>query len=71
MSFSTDVKNELCSVSASRTVAEAECYGMLFGCRSFSFDKIFFQTGKLIHVYGWIITGRSETFDFDAEYIDR
>ncbi|KAI4561087.1 hypothetical protein MJG53_021144 [Ovis ammon polii x Ovis aries] len=32
--------------------------------------KIFFQTGKLIHVYGWIITGRSETFDFDAEYID-
>lgn len=27
--------------------------------------------GKLIHVYGWIITGRSETFDFDAEYIDR
>ncbi|MBO5872816.1 MAG: DNA-binding protein WhiA [Clostridia bacterium] len=46
MSFSTDVKNELCSVSASRTVAEAECYGMLFGCRSFSFDKIFFQTGN-------------------------
>ncbi|XP_074253985.1 fibrocystin isoform X3 [Saimiri boliviensis] len=26
--------------------------------------------GKLIHVYGWIITGRLETFDFDAEYID-
>ncbi|XP_072688783.1 fibrocystin [Canis lupus baileyi] len=26
--------------------------------------------GKMIHVYGWIITGRSETFDFDAEYID-
>ncbi|XP_045658188.1 fibrocystin isoform X3 [Ursus americanus] len=26
--------------------------------------------GKLIHVYGWIITGRSETFDFDAAYID-
>ncbi|XP_022437810.1 fibrocystin isoform X5 [Delphinapterus leucas] len=25
--------------------------------------------GNLIHVYGWIITGRSETFDFDAEYI--
>lgn len=33
--------------------------------------KNFFETGKLIHVYGWIITGRSETFDFDAEYIDR
>lgn len=29
------------------------------------------KTGKMIHVYGWIITGRSETFDFDAEYIDR
>ncbi|KFO30384.1 Fibrocystin [Fukomys damarensis] len=26
--------------------------------------------GKLIHVYGWIITGRLETFDVDAEYID-
>ncbi|XP_007934471.1 fibrocystin [Orycteropus afer afer] len=26
--------------------------------------------GKLLHVYGWIITGRLETFDFDAEYID-
>ncbi|XP_014638035.1 PREDICTED: fibrocystin [Ceratotherium simum simum] len=26
--------------------------------------------GKVIQVYGWIITGRSETFDFDAEYID-
>ncbi|XP_070370876.1 fibrocystin isoform X2 [Equus asinus] len=26
--------------------------------------------GELIQVYGWIITGRSETFDFDAEYID-
>ncbi|KAG3289625.1 PKHD1, fibrocystin/polyductin [Ictidomys tridecemlineatus] len=26
--------------------------------------------GKLIQVYGWIITGKLETFDFDAEYID-
>nr|KAF6507232.1 PKHD1 ciliary IPT domain containing fibrocystin/polyductin [Rousettus aegyptiacus] len=26
--------------------------------------------GKVIHVYGWIITGQLETFDFDAEYID-
>ncbi|XP_054425451.1 fibrocystin [Pteronotus mesoamericanus] len=26
--------------------------------------------GQLIHVYGWIITGKLETFDFDAEYID-
>ncbi|XP_036910620.1 fibrocystin isoform X3 [Sturnira hondurensis] len=26
--------------------------------------------GQLIHVYGWIITGKLETFDFDAEHID-
>ncbi|XP_019312940.2 fibrocystin [Panthera pardus] len=26
--------------------------------------------GELIHVYGWIITGRPENFDCDAEYID-
>uniref|UniRef100_A0A8C2VLV7 Fibrocystin n=1 Tax=Chinchilla lanigera TaxID=34839 RepID=A0A8C2VLV7_CHILA len=26
--------------------------------------------GKLVHIYGWIITGRLETFDIDAEYID-
>uniref|UniRef100_A0A8C3WBQ6 PKHD1 ciliary IPT domain containing fibrocystin/polyductin n=1 Tax=Catagonus wagneri TaxID=51154 RepID=A0A8C3WBQ6_9CETA len=26
--------------------------------------------GNLIDVYGWIITGRLETFDFDTEYID-
>ncbi|ELK28746.1 Fibrocystin [Myotis davidii] len=26
--------------------------------------------GQLIHVHGWIITGRLETFDFNAEYID-
>lgn len=46
MSFSTDVKKELCSAYASRTVGDAECYGMLFGSRSFSFDKILFQTGN-------------------------
>ncbi|KAM5324483.1 fibrocystin isoform 5-T5 [Glossophaga mutica] len=26
--------------------------------------------GQLIHVYGWIITGKLETFDSDAEHID-
>ncbi|XP_045699281.1 fibrocystin isoform X7 [Phyllostomus hastatus] len=26
--------------------------------------------GQLIHVYGWIITGKLETFDFDTEHID-
>uniref|UniRef100_H0XDH1 Fibrocystin n=1 Tax=Otolemur garnettii TaxID=30611 RepID=H0XDH1_OTOGA len=26
--------------------------------------------GELIHVHGWIITGKLETFDVDAEYID-
>lgn len=33
--------------------------------------KHFFKTGKLVHVYGWIITGVSDTFDFDVDYIDR
>nr|XP_051711578.1 fibrocystin isoform X2 [Oryctolagus cuniculus] len=26
--------------------------------------------GNLIHVHGWIFTGKLETFDFDTEYID-
>ena len=44
MSFSTDVKSELCSVRTDNAAAEAECHGMLVLCRSFSFDKIIFQT---------------------------
>ena len=45
MSFSTDVKKELCSIRTDTFAAEAECHGMLVLCRSFSFDKILFQTG--------------------------
>lgn len=33
--------------------------------------KNLLKTGQLIHVYGWIITGKLETFDFDAEHVDR
>ncbi len=47
MSFSTDVKSELCSIRTDNAAAEAQCHGMLVLCRSFSFDKILFQTGCL------------------------
>ena len=45
MSFSTDVKKELCSQRTEMAATCAECHGMLVLCRSFSFDKILFQTG--------------------------
>ncbi len=47
MSFTSDVKKELCAKRPSGRHTEAECYGMLALCRSFSFDKILFQTGSL------------------------
>ena len=46
MSFSTEVKNELCTIRTDTAAAETECHGMLALCRSFSFDKILFQTGS-------------------------
>ena len=46
MSFTSDVKNELCKTGPSDRHAEAECYGMLLLCRSFNFNKILFQTGS-------------------------
>ncbi|MBQ1186928.1 MAG: DNA-binding protein WhiA [Clostridia bacterium] len=45
MSFSTDVKKELCSIRTEQAATRAECHGMLVLCRSFSFDKILFQSG--------------------------
>ncbi len=45
MSFSSDVKKELCTIRTDTAAAEAECHGMLVLCRSFSFDKILMQTG--------------------------
>ncbi len=45
MSFSADVKKELCTIRTDTAAAEAECHGMLVLCRSFSFDKILLQTG--------------------------
>ncbi len=47
MSFSTDVKTELCEIRTDGAAAEAECYGMLCLCRSFSLNKILLQTGCL------------------------
>lgn len=46
MSFSVEVKNELCTIRTDTAAAEAECHGMLVLCRSFSFNKILFQTGS-------------------------
>lgn len=46
MSFTSDVKSELCKTRPSDRHAEAECYGMLLLCRSFDFNKILFQTGS-------------------------
>ncbi len=46
MSFTSDVKKELCNKRPSDRHTEAECYGMLMLSRSFSFDKILFQTGS-------------------------
>ncbi len=46
MSFTSDVKKELCARRPSDRHAEAEIFGMLMLCRSFNFDKILFQTGS-------------------------
>lgn len=45
MSFSFDVKSELCAIRTDNAAAESQCHGMLMLCRCFSFDKILFQTG--------------------------
>ncbi len=45
MSFSSDVKKELCLTRPQNETSLAECHGMLLLSRSFSFDKIVFQTG--------------------------
>ena len=46
MSFSSDVKAELCALRTDSAAAEAECHGMLMLCRSFSYEKILLQTGS-------------------------
>lgn len=65
MSFSTNVKSELCSALVSRPVIEAECYGMLFCSRSFSFNKILFQTGSR-EIAEHFISLLRHTFDITA-----
>ncbi len=45
MSFSTDVKNELCQIRVDTAAELAECHGMLMLCRAFCFDKILLHTG--------------------------
>ena len=46
MSFSNDVKSELCALRTDPDGALAECHGMLIACRSFSFSKILLQTAN-------------------------
>lgn len=46
MSFTRDVKNQLSAVRPSERHAEAEIFGMLMLSRSFSFEKILFQTAS-------------------------
>ncbi len=46
MSFTDDVKTELCSIRPNSSLVFAECYGMLLLCRAFSFDEIKLQTGS-------------------------
>lgn len=46
MSFTNDVKTELCSIRQGAALNFAECYGMLLFCKSFSFDEIKLQTGS-------------------------
>lgn len=45
MSFSSDVKKELCQIRTETSATCAQCHGMLVLCRSFSFGKILFQSG--------------------------
>lgn len=47
MSFSSDVKKELCLKPIEQRTAKAELYGMLIISRAFSLDKILLQTGNL------------------------
>ena len=44
MSFSQNVKEELCSVITDRDKEYACLYGMLLFCRHFGADEILFQT---------------------------
>lgn len=46
MSFSSDVKKELCLKQIEGRTAKAELYGMLLIARAFSFEKILLQTGN-------------------------
>lgn len=66
MSFASDVKKELCTKRPSDRHSEAEGYGMLLLCRSFSFEKILFQTGSLAAAEYFCSIMR-RTFDVIAE----
>lgn len=46
MSFSSDVKTELCKIKPNDCCAYAQLYGMLLFCKNFSNDDIFFSADK-------------------------
>ncbi len=46
MSFTNDVKTELCGIRQGAALNLAECYGMLLFCKVFSFNEIKLQTGS-------------------------
>lgn len=68
MSFSNDVKKELCSKQIERRLAKAELYGMLLAARSFSFEKILLQTGSPFAA-NRIIDLLRQTFDIVEEVL--
>lgn len=63
MSFSSDVKNELCRIKPPNCCAYAQLYGMLLFCKHFANDDIFFTADKkeisnrvsaiIKHIYGF------------------
>ncbi len=68
MSFSNDVKKELCSKQIERRTGKAELYGMLLAARSFSFEKILLQTGNMFAA-NRIIDLLRQTFDVVEEVL--
>ena len=66
MSFTDDVKTELCSNRPNSNLCFAEMYGMLLFCRSFSFDEIKLQTASKVAAERFSLLLR-QAFDIFAE----
>ena len=66
MSFTDDVKTELCSIRPNGNLSLAECYGMLLFCRDFSFNEIKLQTSSKVAAERFSLLLR-QGFDIFAE----